>query len=76
MARPRKQLFELRGQMSRSQVAKAIGITTQMLGMIERGQRSPSLALAKKISDFYGRSVDELFFEDDRHVSLPSNHTA
>jgi len=35
-----------------------------MLGAIERGDRNPSLKLAKKIADYYGVSVDEIFFDE------------
>jgi len=57
-------LIKLRGDMSRSTVAKQLGITPQMLGAIERGVRSPSLMLAKKIAVYYGVSIDDIFFED------------
>ena len=57
----REKLFKLRGENSRIVVAKEIGITPQMLGAIERGDRTPSLQLAKKISDYYRVSVDEIF---------------
>lgn len=58
----REKLFKLRGENSRINVSKKIGITPQMLGAIERGDRTPSLHLAKRISDFYNVSVDEIFF--------------
>lgn len=58
----REILFQLRGELSRTYVSKQIGITPQMLGMIERGDRNPSLELAKSIADFYGKTVEELFF--------------
>lgn len=60
----RKKLIELRGDRSRPYVASKIGITPQMLGAIERGDRTPSLALAKKIADHYKVSVDYLFFSE------------
>lgn len=56
-------LIELRGDKSRPTVAKELDITPQMLGAIERGDRTPSLPLAKKIADYYNRSVDEIFFD-------------
>ena len=63
----RTKLIELRGNTSRQDVAGRLGITPQMLGAIERGTRNPSLPLAKKIADYYGVSVDNIFFEDDRN---------
>jgi len=61
----RKKLIKCRGDKSRQQVADALGITPQMLGMIERGSRTPSLSLAKRIADYYGLSVDEIFFNQN-----------
>ncbi|MDO6849222.1 helix-turn-helix domain-containing protein [Priestia megaterium] len=57
----RTKLIDLRSGKARHQTAKEIGITPQMLGAIERGDRTPSLPLAKKIADYYGKSVDEIF---------------
>lgn len=58
----RVQLTSLRGATSRITVAKDLNITPQMLGAIERGDRTPSLKLAKKIADYYGTTVDTIFF--------------
>lgn len=57
----RKLLILLRGEKSRNDVASDLNITPQMLGAIERGDRTPSLNLAKKIADYYGKTVDEIF---------------
>ena len=43
-------------------VAEELNITRQMLGAIENGTRTPSLELAKKIAEFYGVSIEEIFF--------------
>ncbi|MCF3941601.1 helix-turn-helix transcriptional regulator [Oceanobacillus alkalisoli] len=64
----REKLIECRGKESRKDVAKALNITPQMLGAIERGDRTPSLTLAKKIADYYGLSIDEIFFNHNRHI--------
>ncbi|WP_445429241.1 helix-turn-helix transcriptional regulator [Bacillus atrophaeus] len=63
----RKILFTLRGDTSRTTVAEKLDITPQMLGAIERGDRTPSLFLAKRIADYYGKSVDEIFFSQNGH---------
>lgn len=55
-------LFSLRGDKTRIDVASELEITPQMLGSIERGDRTPSLHLAKKIADYYETTVDEIFF--------------
>lgn len=66
----RIKLIEMRGKMSRAHVAKSLKITTQMLGAIERGDRNPSLFLAKKIADYYGVSIDDLFFDYKSNLKL------
>lgn len=60
-------LVELRGDKSRSEVAIDLNITPQMLGAIERGDRTPSLRLAKKIADYYLTTVDGIFFNHKGH---------
>lgn len=63
----RSNLVKIRGNKSRQEVAEVLDITPQMLGAIERGTRNPSLSLAKRISDFYGTSIEVLFFEESGH---------
>ncbi|QNK87791.1 helix-turn-helix domain-containing protein [Sporosarcina sp. resist] len=67
MNNERIRLTELRGERSRRTIAETLDITPQMLGAIERGDRTPSLALAKKISDLYKVSIDEIFFTLNRN---------
>ncbi|PHB44415.1 helix-turn-helix transcriptional regulator [Bacillus toyonensis] len=63
MDKQRIKMIELRNGQSRIKVAKKLIITPQMLGAIERGDRTPSLELAKKIADFYKTTIDDLFFD-------------
>lgn len=63
----REKLTELRGDKPRLAVAQDLDITPQMLGAIERGSRTPSLALAKKIADYYDVAIEDIFFEHERH---------
>lgn len=67
----RHALIECRGEKSRQEVANDVGITPQMLGYLERGDRNPSWNLAKKISVYYKKSVEELFFNQSGNVSCP-----
>ncbi|HHT7139359.1 helix-turn-helix domain-containing protein [Bacillus sp. SW7] len=62
MNKERTKMIELRNGQSRIKVAKKLSITPQMLGAIERGDRTPSLELAKKIAEFYKTTIDALFF--------------
>lgn len=58
----RNKMIDFRNGQSRIDIAKKLEITPQMLGAIERGDRTPSLELAKKIADFYKTTIDDLFF--------------
>ncbi|WP_131100649.1 helix-turn-helix domain-containing protein [Bacillus sp. SYJ] len=62
MNKERTKMIELRNGQSRIKAAKKLSITPQMLGAIERGDRTPSLELAKKIAEFYKTTIDALFF--------------
>lgn len=67
----RHKLIALRGEKSLTSIAKDLGITRQMLGAIESGKRTPSLTLALRISQYYGVSVEEIFFDTKGHIVLP-----
>jgi putative transcriptional regulator len=59
----REQLVYQRGNRSLAEVAKQLKISPQMLGMIERGERNPSLRLAFQIAAYYQTPVDSIFFD-------------
>lgn len=50
--------------LSISKVAKDLGISYSYLHKIERGTRNPPLNLGRRISAYYGRPMEELFFSD------------
>ncbi|HDU1203619.1 helix-turn-helix transcriptional regulator [Listeria monocytogenes] len=60
----RNKLVLLRGEQSRQDVAKDLDITPQMLGAIERGDRTPSLNLANKIANYYNVPIEDIFFNN------------
>jgi putative transcriptional regulator len=49
---------------NQSEMAKDIGITQQTLSSIENGA-STNLKTAKKIADYFGKSIDEIFFNKE-----------
>lgn len=57
-----QKLKDLRGDRSRESVAEAVGISSSALGMYENGLRNPRDDVKKKLADFYGVSVQYLFF--------------
>ena len=59
-----KILRDLRGIRIRTGVAKEIGISYSMLSKIEDGIRKPSEDLKKQIAEYYGKTVDEIFFTE------------
>lgn len=58
-----KKLVELRAEKSREQVAYSIGISLSALAMYETGARIPRDEIKKKLADYYGKSVQEIFFD-------------
>lgn len=48
--------------LSQKEVADAVGITQSMLAMLERGERSGSDLTKAKLANFYGKTVDSIFF--------------
>lgn len=49
--------------MSQEQLAQAVGVTRQTIGMIEAGKFNPSLQLCTAICKTLGRTLDEIFWE-------------
>lgn len=58
-----KRLIILRGKKTQDEVAKALGITSQALSNYELGLRLPRDSIKKKIALYYGKSVQEIFFD-------------
>ena len=49
------------GEMTQQELAERIGCTRQTVIMLEQGRYVPSLALALRISQAFGTSVDDIF---------------
>lgn len=68
-----RKLVALRNQKGLTQIeaAKLIGISPSMLAMMETGTRIGTYKTLKKVADFYGVAIEELFdenfFEDKSH---------
>ncbi len=73
----RKKLIELRKQkgkesgirLTQAKVAAKLDISRSFYNMIETGDRNPRLNLAKKIADYFNVGVEEIFFNDDEHIT-------
>lgn len=62
-----KKLITLRGEKSQSEVAEAIGIGTSTLGMYETGKRVPRDSIKIAIANYYGVTVQFIFFDTECH---------
>ena len=62
-----KRLAQLRGTKSQAEVAKSIGIATSTLGMYETEQRIPRDSVKVALANFYGTTVQEIFFKEECH---------
>lgn len=50
--------------MSQEQLAEAVGVTRQTIGMIEAGKFNPSLQLCKAICKTLGKTLNDIFWEE------------
>ncbi|MEI3600294.1 MULTISPECIES: helix-turn-helix transcriptional regulator [unclassified Oceanobacillus] len=48
-------------------LADAIGVTRQTIGLIEKGDYSPSVTMALKIANAFNVSVEEVFYLKERN---------
>lgn len=55
-------LRELRGKRSREEVAGAVNISVSAIAMYENEERSPRDEIKLRLADFFGKTVQEIFF--------------
>ncbi len=60
-----KKLVALRGNRSREEVARAVGISCSALGMYEQGNRVPRDEIKVRLAKYYNVGVQELFFSPE-----------
>ena len=65
MKNKRMKLARVAMDLSQEQLAERVGVTRQTIGMIEAGKFNPSLNLCVSICRALGKTLDELFWEDD-----------
>lgn len=58
----------MKKKMTQEEAAKSIGISYSMYAKIENGNRRASQKTMKRMADFFGESVNALFFEDFVHI--------
>jgi putative transcriptional regulator len=57
------------GRMSQAALAKAVGVSRQTINSIETGRYHPSIVLALRIAEFFGKSVREVFWLEESDES-------
>jgi putative transcriptional regulator len=48
--------------MTQQELAERVGVSRQTINAIERGKHQPSLELAFKLADVFGKTIDEVFW--------------
>lgn len=59
--------------LSQIELAKKVGVTRQTIGMIEAGDYNPTLKLCIAICRELGKTLDDLFWEEDRNDEEEKN---
>lgn len=62
----RMKVARVQAGLTQQELADNIGVTRQTIGLIEQGRFNPSLALCKQIGRALGKTLDELFWEEDQ----------
>ena len=65
MKNKRMKIARVECDLSQEQLAKAVGVTRQTIGMIEAGKYNPSLCLCVAICTALGKTLNDLFWEVD-----------
>ncbi len=63
-----------RYKLSQTELANLVGITRQTVGLIEKGDYAPSVALALKLAKALQTSVEEVFWLTDKQEGGNGKH--
>ncbi|MNC32699.1 helix-turn-helix protein [compost metagenome] len=58
-------LARVQKDLSQEQLAEAVGVTRQTIGLIEAGKYNPTIRLCIAICRELGTTLDELFWEEE-----------
>lgn len=61
-------IARLEKDMNQEDLAKAVGVTRQTIGMIESGNYNPTLKLCVAICDALDKTLNDLFWTDRKSV--------
>ena len=65
MKNKKLKLARIARDMNQEQLAQAVGVTRQTIGMIESGNYNPTLKLCIAICRTLGKTLDELFWTEE-----------
>ena len=58
--------------LSINQAALKVGVSSQLLGMIEKGRANPRLSTMRKMSQLYGEPIEKLWPDDEEPEASPN----
>jgi len=70
-----KRLRESKG-LNQVEIADILGISPQRYNMYERGKRSMPVEIAKDVADYFGVTLEEIFFDNELNVALSDDKSA
>ena len=65
MKNKRLKIARIENDMSQDDLAKSVGVTRQTIGLIEAGDYNPSLKLCIAICKTLGKTLNDLFWEEE-----------
>ena len=65
--RMKLRLARVEKNLSQQELADLVNVTRQTIGLIEKGDYNPTLNLCIKISRALDKTLDQLFWEEERH---------
>ena len=60
-------LARMEKDLSQTELAKRVGVTRQTIGMVESGDYNPSLNLCIQICRELGKTLNDLFWEEEEN---------
>ena len=58
--------------MNYKDIAEYCGVTERYIRMIFTGDRDPSLKIARKISEYIGKPIEDIFFNSETNFKFDS----
>ncbi len=65
MKNKKLKIARMENDMNQEELAKAVGVTRQTIGMIESGNYNPTLKLCLAICKALGKTLDQLFWDEE-----------